>query len=240
MCCAWKFHPFQFKCVCSSYCCKKRKNYSDNNSGRSYKQGTPTVKGLTNKVLEHVKATEGWWFTRLDGRFGSVSNWEGTESSSAWLLVCFLYAIVTLLFMLILHKLCFYKEAVLRCFVLISIFCTSSNKEDNSSNRVVGSVRSSFQKVQRIDELKFLYASFMLSLRYRSCGFYKDYDMTKMSPKKFCYVNTMVLCLFILWWCYFSQYQSCLFEETLSSYCYTFTRSLNLDNDTSLDLPTRW
>ena len=29
----------------------KKKNYSDNHSGRAYKQGTLTVKGLTNKVL---------------------------------------------------------------------------------------------------------------------------------------------------------------------------------------------
>ena len=31
----------------------KKKNYSDNHIGRAYKQGTPTVKGLKNKVLEH-------------------------------------------------------------------------------------------------------------------------------------------------------------------------------------------
>ena len=66
---------------------------------------------------------------------------------------------------------------------------------------------------------KFLCASFMLSLRYRLCGFYKDYSMTKMSPNKLCYVNTMILCLFMLRWCYGYQYLSCLFEETLSSYC---------------------
>ena len=100
--------------------------------------------------------------------------------------------------MLILHKLYFYKEAVLRCFVLISLFFTSSNKEDSLINSMGGSVRSSFQKVQRIDELKFLYASFMLSLRYRSCGFYKGYDLTKKSLKKLCYVNTMLICLFML------------------------------------------
>ena len=120
----------------------KKKNYSDNHSGRSYKQGTMTVKGITNKVLEHIEATEGWWFARLDGRLGSVKNSEDTESSSAWMFVCFLYAIVTLLFMLILQRLCFYKEAVLRCFMLISLFFTSSKKEDNPSNRMGGSVRS--------------------------------------------------------------------------------------------------
>ena len=139
--------------------------------------------------------------------------------------VCFLYDIVRLLFMLILHKLCFYNEAVLRCFILISLFFTSSKKEDNLSNRMGGLVQSSFQKVQIIDELKFLYASFMLSLRYRLCGFYKGCASTKKSLKKLCYVNTMFLYLFMLWCCYGSQYLLCLYEETFPSYCYTFTRT---------------
>ena len=34
----------------------KKNNYSDNHSGRAYKQGTLTVKVLTNKVLEHAEA----------------------------------------------------------------------------------------------------------------------------------------------------------------------------------------
>ena len=33
----------------------KKDNYSDNRSGRYYKQGTTILKGLTNKVLEHVE-----------------------------------------------------------------------------------------------------------------------------------------------------------------------------------------
>ena len=66
--------------------------------------------------------------------------------------------------MLILHKLCFYKEAVLRCFMLVSLFFTSSKKGDNPSNRMGGSVRSIFQEVLRIHELEFSNASFMLSL----------------------------------------------------------------------------
>ena len=36
----------------------KEDNYSDNRSGRAYKQGTKTVKGITNKVLEDVEARE--------------------------------------------------------------------------------------------------------------------------------------------------------------------------------------
>ena len=60
--------------------------------------------------------------------------------------------------------------------MLISLFFTSSNNEDNTSNRMGGSVQSTFQKVQRTNELDFLYPSFMLSLHYRLFGFYKDYD----------------------------------------------------------------
>ena len=63
--------------------------------------------------------------------------------------------------------------------MLISLFFTSSKKEDNLNNRMGGSVRSTFQKVQRIDELEFSYASFMLSLHYRLCGFYKEYASAK-------------------------------------------------------------
>ena len=133
----------------------KKDHYSGNRSGRAYKQGNLAVKGLTNKVLKHVEATEGWRFTWLDGRFGSVNNSEGTESSSYWIFVCFLYAIVALLFILILQKLCFYMDAVLRFFMLISLFFPSSKKGDNSSNRMGGSVRSTFQEVQIIHSLNF-------------------------------------------------------------------------------------
>ena len=61
-----------------------------------------------------------------------------------------------------------------------------------------GSVWSTFQKVQRIHELEFSYASFMLLLSYRLCGFYTDYALTNKSPKKLCYVNTMLIYLFML------------------------------------------
>ena len=61
----------------------KQKNYSDNHSGKAYKQDTHTVKGFTNKVFEHVETTEGLQFAQLDRRFSSVKNSEGTESSSA-------------------------------------------------------------------------------------------------------------------------------------------------------------
>ena len=104
-------------------------------------------------------------------------------------------------------------------------FFAYSKNEDNSRNRMGGLVLSTFQGVHLIHGVKFSYASFMLSLRYRSCGSYKDYTMTKISPKKLCYVNNMLLCLFMLKWCYGSQYLSWLFLETLSSCCYTFTRT---------------
>ena len=56
-----------------------------------------------------------------------------------------------------------------------------------------GSVRSTFQKVQRMNELEFSYASFMLSLGYCLCGFYTHYA----SKKKRYYVGgVMLLILF--------------------------------------------
>ena len=82
-----------------------------------------------------------------------------------------------------------------------------------------------FRRSREFMSLKFLYASFMLSLRYRLCGFYKGYASAKKSLKKLCYVNTMLLCVFMIWYFYGSQYLLCLYEETFSSYCYTFTRT---------------
>ena len=96
------------------------------------------------------------------------------------------------------HGLCFYKEEILCGFMLPGIFYTPSNKEEDSQNMMGSSVRSTFQKVQRIHALEFSYASFMLSLRYRLCGFYMDYASTNNYPKKMCYVNTMLLRLFII------------------------------------------
>ena len=84
-----------------------------------------------------------------------VNNSKGTENSSALMFVCFIYSIVKLLFMLILQKLLFYKESVLRFMMLISMFFTSSKKGYDSSNRMVGLVRSTIQKFQRINELEF-------------------------------------------------------------------------------------
>ena len=76
---------------------------------------------------------------------------------------------------------------MLRGFMLLIIFYNPPKKEEDSRNRMGDSDQSSFQKVQRIHELEFLYASFMLSLRYLLCGLYTDYASTK----KQCYV---VLC----------------------------------------------
>ena len=69
-------------------------------------------------------------------------------------------------------------------------------KEDDLRNRMGGSVWSTIQKVQRIHEIGFLYAYFLLSLRYHFCGLYTDYASTLKSPKKLCYVNTMIMLLF--------------------------------------------
>ena len=76
-----------------------------------------------------------------------------------------------------------YASAKRKChvcgFMLISLFRAPSKEEEYLQNRMGGLVWSTFQKVQRIHELGFLYASFMLSLRYRLCGFYTDYASTK-------------------------------------------------------------
>ena len=57
-------------------------------------------------------------------------------------------------------------------------------KDDDSRDWMVGSVWSKTQKVQRVHQLECSYASFMLSLRYYVCLFYKNYASTK----KQCYV----------------------------------------------------
>ena len=114
-----------------------------------------------------------WWEVPFGEKFKSYR--ESIILNVCMLPLCYCYVI----FLLILHKLCFYKEAVLSCFMLISIFLTSSQKEDNSSNRMGGWVRSTFQAIQRIHEIEFSNASFMLSLHYRLCGFYKDYASIK-------------------------------------------------------------
>ena len=85
-------------------------------------------------------------------------------------------------------------------------------KDDDLRNRMGGLVWSTFQKVQRIHELEFLYASFLLSFRYCSCILYTDYASTKKSPKKLCYVINMLLPFFVLWCCYGLQYMVCLYE----------------------------
>ena len=59
---------------------------------------------------------------------------------------------------------------------------------------MVGLVRSTFQKVQRIHELEFLYASSMISLRYRLCVLYTDYASKKITQRS---CVTLILCLHI-------------------------------------------
>ena len=111
-------------------------------------------------------------------------------------------------------------------------------KDENSRNRKGGSARSIFQKIQRIHELAFLYASFMLLLRHFLCLLYTN----SASTKKLCYVVlwllvsfiilqiscvTLIICFyvyFMLWCCYDSQYVLCFYEETFSPYCFTCTQ----------------
>ena len=77
-------------------------------------------------------------------------------------------------FMLLLHYyLCLfytnYASTKKQCYIVSCssvYFFTPSKKWDNSSNRMGGSVRSTFQEVQRIHELEFLNVSFMLSLHF--------------------------------------------------------------------------
>ena len=63
--------------------------------------------------------------------------------------------------------------------MILGLFHSPSKKEEDLRNRIGGSGWLTFQKAQRVHELEFLYASFMLSLRYHLRGFYKDYDSTK-------------------------------------------------------------
>ena len=66
--------------------------------------------------------------------------------------------------------------------MILGLFHAPSKKEEDPRNRMVGSVQSTSQKVERIHELICLYASFMLSLHlfhYQLCGFNKDYDSPK-------------------------------------------------------------
>ena len=71
-------------------------------------------------------------------------------------------------------------------------------KDDDLRNKMGGLVWSTFQKVQIIHELEFLYASFMISISYCLCGVYTAYASTKKYPNKLCYINTMHLRLFML------------------------------------------
>ena len=57
-------------------------------------------------------------------------------------------------------------------------------KDDNLRDWIGGSVRSTIQKVQRVHQLEYPYATFMLLFRYYLCLFYTNYASTK----KQCYV----------------------------------------------------
>ena len=61
-----------------------------------------------------------------------------------------------------LQGLWFIKAAILYGFMILGLFHAPSKKEEYSRNRMGGSVSSTFQKAQRIHELEFFDASFML------------------------------------------------------------------------------
>ena len=83
-----------------------------------------------------------------------------------------------------LQGLCLCKETILYGFMILGLFRAPSKKGEDSRNRMGGLVRSTFQKVQRMNELEFSYASFMLSLHYRLYVFSKDYASSKNGYSK--------------------------------------------------------
>ena len=78
------------------------------------------------------------------------------------------------------------KAAILYGFMILGLFHSSSKKEVDSRNRMGVSVLSTFQKVERIHELEFFVCLFYAIITLSFMRFYKDYAMTKMSPKKLC------------------------------------------------------
>ena len=71
--CAWKFHPFRFKCVCSSYSFYADfKIYEFCNTKRIIIM-TTIVGGLTNKVLQQQKG--------LQTRLSNMSNPRNDDGS---------------------------------------------------------------------------------------------------------------------------------------------------------------
>ena len=140
--CAIKFYPFGFKCVCSSYCFYADHTINEFCNLNRVITLTTVVEGpgLQTRRLNMSKPgkdddddSRDW----MIGSLGRSKKSEGTEISSAFIFVCFHYALVTLLFMLILHKWCFYKEAVLCCSMLISLFFAYSKNEDKLSRQKI-------------------------------------------------------------------------------------------------------
>ena len=97
-------------------------------------------------------------------------------------------------------------------------------KDDGSRNRMGGSFRSKFQRVQRIYELQFLYVSFMQLLCYCLCILYTGYASSKMSLNNLCYVTTIILRLFhalmLLW---FTVYFLLLWRNIVTLLLYFYT-----------------
>ena len=79
-------------------------------------------------------------------------------------------------------------------------------KDDDSRNRMGGSVWSTIQKVQRIHEIGFLYAYFLLSLRYHFCGLYTDMLLHWSLQRSYVTLILWLCFYFMLWCCDVSQY----------------------------------
>ena len=58
MCCAWKFHGFQFKCVCSFYCFYAEVTIYDSCNTKKSITVKTIVEGLTNKILGQWKGLQ--------------------------------------------------------------------------------------------------------------------------------------------------------------------------------------
>ena len=83
-----------------------------------------------------------------------------------------------------LQGLWFTKAAILYGFMILGIFHATSKKEEDSRNRVGVSVRSTFQKVERIHELEFFVCFFYAIITLLFMWFLKGLCFDKEVPKE--------------------------------------------------------
>ena len=75
--CAWKFDPFQFKCVCSSYCFYADLTIYEFCNTKRRITATTIVEELTNKVL--------WQWKGLQTRCSNMSKPQKYDDSRDWI-----------------------------------------------------------------------------------------------------------------------------------------------------------